>query len=165
MAGGSIIVSRKGVTSRLPRLSRRTIIILAIIVIIIVIVIAALNIFEGDVKVNYNVLGDSEIPQQITSQVIPEYRSLERALACMVDDKVYVMVSRGEKPTSGYEIAIEKMSITENNDLATLSVYTAFKDPQPGTALTQVLTYPLQVAETDLTSLPDQIELKAQYVE
>jgi hypothetical protein len=165
MAGGSIIVSRKGVTSRLPRLNRRTIIILAIIVIIIVLIIAGLKFFEGDAKVNFNVLSEAEIPQQITSQVIPEYRSLERALACVVDDKVYVMVSRGEKPTSGYEIAIEKMMLSEENDLTTLSVYTEFKDPQPGTALTQVLTYPLQIAETDLTNLPDQIELKVQYVE
>ncbi|MGI6731500.1 MAG: protease complex subunit PrcB family protein [Anaerovoracaceae bacterium] len=158
-------MSRKGVTSRLPRLNRRTIIILAIIVIIIVLIIAGLKFFEGDAKVNFNVLSEAEIPQQITSQVIPEYRSLERALACVVDDKVYVMVSRGEKPTSGYEIAIEKMMLSEENDLTTLSVYTEFKDPQPGTALTQVLTYPLQIAETDLTNLPDQIELKVQYVE
>jgi hypothetical protein len=90
---------------------------------------------------------------------------LERALACVVDDKIYVIASRGEKPTSGYEIAIDKMSVSEEDGVKTLKIYTVFKDPQPGTALTQVLTYPLQVAETDLAYLPDQIELKVQYEE
>nr|WP_280634206.1 protease complex subunit PrcB family protein [Anaerovorax sp. IOR16] len=75
------------------------------------------------------------------------------------------MASRGEKPTSGYEIQIEKMKLSDKNGVNLLTVYTQFKDPQPGTALTQALTYPIQIAETDLTALPDQIELKVQYVE
>ena len=158
-------MSKRGVIRKLPKLNKKAIIIIVVIAIIVAVILIGLNVFKGDAKVNYNVLGDMEIPQQITSQVIPEYRSLERALACMVDDKIYVMVSRGEKPTSGYELAIEKMVVSEENDLKTLAVYTEFKDPQPGTALTQVLTYPLQVAETDLTYLPDQIQLKVQYVE
>ena len=117
------------------------------------------------IRWGYKILGETDFPQQIASQVIPEYRALERALACVVDDKIYVIASRGEKPTSGYEIAIDKMTVSEEDGVKTLMVYTVFKDPQPGTALTQVLTYPLQVAETDLTYLPDQIELKVQYEE
>lgn len=140
-------------------------IIIVIIIIAIAVVAAGLLIFKGDEKVSYKVLGESEYPQQIASQVIPEYRALERALACVVDDKIYVIASRGEKPTSGYEIAIDKMAVSEEDGVKTLKVYTVFKDPQPGTALTQVLTYPLQVVETDLSYLPDQIELKVQYEE
>lgn len=158
-------MSKSGIFKRLRKPSKRMIITIAIILIAVVIIVAGLNIFEGDERVNYKVLGETEYPQQITSQVIPEYRTLERALACMVDGKVYVMASRGEKPTSGYEIKIDKMTVEEEDDLTTLVVFTEFKDPQPGMALTQVLTYPLQVAETDLTYLPDQIELKVQYVE
>lgn len=150
---------------KLQKPSRKTAIIAAMIMVLVIASIAGFYIFKGDEKVNYSVLGDTEYPQLITSQVIPEYRALERALACMVDDKVYVITTRGEKPTSGYEIAIDKMVVSEEDGLKTLIVYTEFKDPQPGMALTQVLTYPLQVAETDLTFLPDQIELKVQYVE
>jgi len=145
--------------------SRRMMIIIVIIIIAIAAVVAGLIFFEGDQKVSYKVLGESEFPQQIANQVIPEYRALERALACVIDDKVYVIASRGEKPTSGYEIAIDKMTVSEEDGVKTLKVYAVFKDPQPGTALTQVLTYPLQVAETDLGYLPDQIELKVQYEE
>lgn len=149
---------------KLPQ--KKTVVKLAIFILIAAaIAVAAFLLLKGDDKVEFNVLGEKEVPQQITSQVIPEYRQLERALACVVDDKVYVLASRGEKPTSGYEVRIAKMTLSEKDDVTTLTVYTEFKDPQPGTALTQALTYPLQVAETDLGYLPDQIELKVQYVE
>jgi regulatory protein YycI of two-component signal transduction system YycFG len=144
---------------------KKVLIIIVIIIIAAAAVAAGLYFFEGDQKVGYKVLGESEYPQQIANQVIPEYRALERALACVVDDKIYVIASRGEKPTSGYEITIDKMAVTEEDGVKTLKVYAVFKDPQPGTALTQVLTYPLQVAETELSYLPDQIELKVQYEE
>ena len=120
---------------------------------------------KGDTKVEYQVLKDTEIPAQIASQVVPEYRQLERALACIVDDKVYILASRGAKPTSGYEIAIDKMTLAEESGKSTLTVYCQFKDPKPGAALTQAVTYPLQVAESSLEMLPDQIELRVQYVE
>ncbi|MDD3169689.1 MAG: protease complex subunit PrcB family protein [Eubacteriales bacterium] len=158
-------MSKTGVVKKMRKPSKRVLIIIAIIIIAIAAVVAGMIIFEGDEKVSYKVLGETDYPQQIANQVIPEYRALERALACVVDDKIYVIASRGEKPTSGYEIAIDKMMVSEEDGVKTLKIYTVFKDPQPGTALTQVLTYPLQVAETDLTYLPDQIELKVQYEE
>lgn len=160
-----MIVSKTGVVKKMRKPNKRMLIIIAIIIIAIAAIAAGLMIFKGDDKVSYKILGESEYPQQIASQVIPEYRALERALACVVDDKIYVIASRGEKPTSGYEIAIDKMTVSEEDGVKTLKVYTVFRDPQPGTALTQVLTYPLQVVETDLAYLPDQIELKVQYEE
>ncbi|HWQ77881.1 MAG TPA: protease complex subunit PrcB family protein, partial [Anaerovoracaceae bacterium] len=157
--------SKTFAVKRMRTPSKKMLVMFAVIIVAIAAIVAGMTIFEGDVKVGYKVLGETEYPQQIASQVIPEYRALERALACVVDDKIYVIASRGEKPTSGYEIVIDKMAVTEEDGIKTLKVYTVFKDPQPGTALTQVLTYPLQVAETDLSYLPDQIELKVQYEE
>ncbi len=136
-----------------------------LILLIVVVIAAAMYMFKGEENVEFKILSEKEIPAQITSQVIPEYRQLERALACVVDDKVYVLASRGEKPTSGYDIQIDKMKLSDKNGTNVLTVYTQFKDPQPGTALTQALTYPIQVAQTALEALPDQIELKVQYVE
>lgn len=118
---------------------------------------------RGDDMVEFRTLSEAEIPQDIAGQVIPEYRDLERALACVVDDKIYVVVTRGEKLTSGYEIAIEKLECEEENGQQNLIVHALFKDPEPGTALSQVLTYPLAVAETGLEELPDTIELRIQY--
>jgi hypothetical protein len=159
-------VGKIGLKNKLEGTNRKKV----LIVIIVILVVAGLlwggwKIFMDDTEVNFRILSETEIPQQIATQVIPEYRQLERALACKVDDKIYVIATRGEKPTSGYEIAIDKMTIEEEDGKTVLVVYAKFKDPQPGLALSQVLTYPLQVAETDLTDLPDQIQLKVQYVE
>lgn len=149
---------------KLPE-KRTAIKIIVVIAIILILIGAVVLMFGGEKKVEYQVLSDKEVPQDIVSQVIPEYRQLERALACVVDGKVYVVASRGEKPTSGYEIAIDKMTVEEKDGATTLTVYTKFRDPSAGKALTQAISYPLQVAETELSELPDQIELKVQYVE
>lgn len=159
-------MSKIGLKNRLGSPKMKKIMMIAVIAI----VVAGLGwggwrIFTGDTDVNFRVLNEGEVPQQIASQVIPEYRQLERALACMVDGKVYVVATRGEKPTSGYEIAIERMTLNEEDEASTLVVYAQFKDPEPGMALTQALTYPLQVAETELSKLPDQIQLKVQYMD
>jgi len=134
-------------------------------VIIIIIALMACTSLSGGTAVDFRILSDSEIPQSITSQVIPQYRAMERALACVVDDKVYVIASRGEKPSTGYDINIARMELAEEDEQKVLIVYTDFRDPEPGLTLAQELTYPLQVAETDLTALPDRIELKVQYAE
>ncbi len=136
---------------------------IAVIAIVIIVAALALGRLSGDKAVDFKVLSDADIPQDMVSQVIPEYRDLERALACMVNDKVYVLVSRGEKPTSGFDVSIDKMVLEEKDGVVNLAVYANFTDPEPGVALTQILTYPLKVAETGLTTLPDQIELRVQY--
>lgn len=124
---------------------------------------AGFFILGGKDSVKYTILEEKLIPQQIISEVIPEYRQLERALACVVDGKIYVIATRGEKPTSGYEIAIDRMYLEKDGGKTNLVVCTIFKDPQAGMSLSQVLTYPFQVAETDLKALPDGIQLKVQY--
>ncbi|QHI71263.1 protease complex subunit PrcB family protein [Aminipila terrae] len=142
---------------------KKVIIMILIIIVVVAAVFFAMNYFKGSEAVKFKVLGEKDIPQDIVGQVIPEYRDLERALACMVDDKVYVLVSRGEKPTSGFDVKIDKMVVEEKDGVTNLAVYANFADPEPGAALTQILTYPLKVAETELTQLPDQIELRVQY--
>ncbi len=115
--------------------------------------------------VEFKVLNEQNYPQEITSEVIPEYRSLERALACVVDKKVYVIVTRGEKPASGYKVDIDKMKLEEGEGKSVLVVYTTFCDPAKNDSMSQVLTYPIEVAETKLKKLPDEIELRVQYEE
>lgn len=158
-------MEKAGAIGRLVKPSRKNLIRGLFLVVLVAVILVVNVLFQGDEKLEYRILSEGEIPQQITSQVIPEYRQLERALACIVEDKIYVFASRGEKPTSGYDIAIDKMVLEEEDGSMKLVVHTIFQDPQPGTALSQVLTYPFQVAETELTYLPDQIELKVKYQE
>lgn len=142
---------------------KKWMILAGVVIIALLAAFAVINMVKGDEAVDFKVLKEADIPQDIATQIIPEYRSLERALACMLDDKVYVIVSRGEKPTSGFEVSIDRMYLENNDGLSNLVVYANFKDPEPGTAVSQILTYPLQVAETSLAALPDQIELRVQY--
>lgn len=144
---------------------KKAILVLVPICLIVLAGVFAVNYFNGDKAVEFKVLGENDVPTDIVEQVIPEYRDLERALACMVNDKVYVFVSRGEKPTSGFDLNIEKLVVEENDGVTCLAVYANFADPEPGVALTQILTYPCKVAETELTQLPDQVELRVQYKE
>lgn len=125
----------------------------------------AANMLKGDKKVEFKTLNENKIPQDISGQVIPEYRTLERALACVVEDKVYVIVTRGEKPTSGFSVDIDRMVLEEKEGKSNLVVYADFEDPEKGKALAQVITYPVKVAKTNLTKLPDEIELRIQYEE
>ncbi len=156
-------MSKSGMLNRLHKPGKKTLIGFIILVAIVAAVLLWTDFFGGDKDVGFTVLNEADLPQQIVSQVIPEYRQMERALACIIDNKVYVIATRGEKPTSGYEITIDKMKMTDKDGVKKLEVYTQFKDPDPNTALTQVLTYPMQIAETDLTALPEKIELKVKY--
>lgn len=149
--------------SKIHKPKKKTVIALAIIILLVVAAIIGYKIFKGDANVEYKLLTEAEIPQQLTQDIIPEYKQLERALACVYGDKIYVLVTRGEKPTGGYDIAIDHMKLVEKDGVKKMIVYTIFKDPQPGVILTQALTYPYQVALTELGMLPDEIELKVNY--
>jgi hypothetical protein len=159
-------VRKIGLKNRVGKFSKKKIATVVIAAIVLVGAIwGGMRLFSGNEDVKFKVLSETEIPQQIAVQVIPEYRQLERALASVIDGKVYVVATRGEKPTTGYELQIDRMALEGSDDNKTLIVFVKFKDPQPGMSLTQALSYPLQVAETELTQLPDQIQLRVQYIE
>lgn len=118
---------------------------------------------SNEKNVKFSIEKDESLPVEITTDIIPEYRTLERALACVVDDTVYVVVTRGEKPSTGYSVVIDKMSVEENGDNSKLIVYANYKDPNKANAISQIITYPISVAKTNLKKLPTSIELRIQY--
>lgn len=121
------------------------------------------NMFRGSDPVEFEKVSEGDLPKEITSDIIPKYRDLERALACSVNDDIYVIVTRGEKPTSGYKVAVNSLSMQKQDEKEVLIVYADFKDPDKKTAFSQIITYPVQVVKTDLKRLPDEIELRIQY--
>ncbi|MDO4552373.1 MAG: protease complex subunit PrcB family protein [Bacillota bacterium] len=155
----------KKLSDRFHRPSGKTLIVLGAAVAILAAAAIWLFLLKGEEEIEFTVLEESQIPQEITAQVIPEYRTLERALACKVGETIYVLATRGEKTSSGYDINISKMVMVEEDGKTSLVVYAEFTDPESGASLTQTLTYPLQVAATELTELPDSIELKVRYAD
>ena len=121
------------------------------------------QLINGEKGVEFREVSDEKIPADISSEVLPEYKTLERALACVSGDDVYVIVTRGEKPTSGFGVKIDKMVVEEKDDKKNLIVYAAFDDPDKETPISQIITYPICIVKTDLTYLPDNIELRIQY--
>lgn len=126
-------------------------------------VIVFLTTLKNEEPVDFKEIEQSSLPEEIASEIIPQYRTLERALACVIDDDVYVIVTRGEKPTSGFKVAIDTMALEENDGKKILLVYAKFKDPDKKNAFSQIITYPISVVKTDLKALPDNIELRIQY--
>lgn len=117
----------------------------------------------GDKTVDFHQVKENEMPSDITSEIIPGYKSLERALACVIDDDVYVVVTRGEKPTSGFGISVDKLVLEEKNGKENLIVYALFEDPKKEMTISQIITYPTAVVKTGLKQLPDTVELRIQY--
>lgn len=132
---------------------------------VLIVLLAVVGIKGGDTKVEFTQLEEAKIPQTMVTDVIPEYRGMERALGCIVDKKVYVLVTRGEKPTSGFEVSIEKIELQSKDEKTNLIVYANFADPPESGTVAQIISYPLVVAKTDLSGLPDTIELRIEYIE
>ncbi|MDO4545826.1 MAG: protease complex subunit PrcB family protein [Bacillota bacterium] len=135
----------------------------ALLIIAMVTALACAKFLGGEEPVKFEEIKESQIPKDITANIIPEYRTLERALACAIDDDIYVIVTRGEKPTSGFKVSVDRMELEEEKGKSNLIVYADFTDPEKKTAISQIITYPVQVVKTDLERLPDTIELRIQY--
>lgn len=139
------------------------IIIAAAVAVGICIVLLGSGKMSGEEAVKFEEINENKLPPDITSDVLPEYKTLERALACRVDDDVYVVVTRGEKPTSGFDVSVDRITLEEKDDKTNLIVYALFEDPDKETAISQIITYPVSVVRTDLKQLPDSIELRIEY--
>ena len=88
--------------------------------------------FTGGKTVKFQQFEEENIPQVIVKEIIPEYRELERALGCVIDGKVYVVVTRGEKPTAGFGLKIDEMKLEKTDAGENLVVRALFTDPPDG---------------------------------
>lgn len=137
------------------------------IVAIIVFIAAILFFFryfrgKGAENVGFDTIDPENMPRQIT-EVLPNYRMKEKALVAKINDEIYVVVTRGEKNTAGYEVEIDKLTLTDENGEKVLTVYAEYTDPKPGDVTAQILTYPFTVVKTDLQELPQKVILEKEY--
>ncbi|WP_313345000.1 protease complex subunit PrcB family protein [Sedimentibacter sp.] len=139
-----------------------------ITIVAIIVFIAALLFFFRYIRgrdaenVGFDSIKPEDMPRQIT-EVLPNYRMKEKALVAKVNDEIYVVVTRGEKNTAGYEVEIDKLTLTEENGEKILTVYAEYTDPKPGDVTAQILTYPFAVVRTELKELPQKVILEKQY--
>lgn len=145
-------------------MKRLWIIIIVVIVILGFIFIPKILLNKGDEKVAFKILDESNTPEKI-NKILPNYQEEERALACKVEGKVYVIVTRGEKKTEGYKVTIDKIIKKKKDGDYDLVVYADYKDPKPDEIVPQVITYPTAIVVTELDKLPERIYLKTNYQE
>ncbi|MGL6104717.1 hypothetical protein [Romboutsia sp.] len=102
---------------------------------------------EKNKPVDYTIVQRESVPTKILD-MMDKYTSEERALAAKLDGKVYVIVTRG---TNNYGIEMDKIDLLKQEDKDVMRVKVIYKDKEK--------SYPYIVVETNLTNLPDRIEL------
>lgn len=105
---------------------------------------------EDSKPVDYIMLQKNEIPEKILD-MMGKYADEERALAVKLDDKIYVVVTRGKDVNNGIEMNSIKM--TKEDDKNIMKVEVVHKNKEQ--------SHPYIVVETNLKELPDRIELNS----
>ncbi|WP_249168691.1 protease complex subunit PrcB family protein [Alkaliphilus sp. B6464] len=151
----------KGKMPKLPNVNWKLLITMILIIVVATVLVKFIPklMSKGDNGVGYMVLDKEQIPEKI-HEILPRYKMLERALAAKVDDQIYVIVTRGEKLTAGYDVDIERIELVKEENDTRLVVHAVFKDPNPDDLVTQSMTHPYVVAKTELEELPTKIDLE-----
>ena len=97
--------------------------------------------------VDFTMVQRESIPDKILD-IMDKYEDEERALAVRLDDKIYIIVTREEENKG---IDIDKITIDTVDEKTVMTVNITYKEKEESN--------PFVVAETNLTSLPDKIQL------
>lgn len=109
------------------------------------------NMFMEDSKpVDYTMIQREAIPEKILD-MMEKYTNEERALAVKLDKKIYVVVTRGSNNEHG--IQMDKIDMVQDEEKKVMKVKVSYKEKEK--------SYPYIVVETNLSELPDRIELNA----
>lgn len=109
--------------------------------------------FGEDIKaVDYVIVQRDSIPDKILD-MMDDYIDQERALATIIDGKVYVIVTRGQNEE--YGIDVEKINLQDKDGKQVMIVEAVYKEKEDA--------YPFVVLETNMESLPDKIELNQKF--
>lgn len=107
------------------------------------------NIFmEKSKPVDYTVVQRESIPEKILD-MMDKYVDQERALAVKLDGKIYIIVTKDKEKELGIEM--DKIELVKEEDKNVMKVKVQYKKKEEA--------YPYIVVETNLSDLPDRIEL------
>ena len=103
---------------------------------------------EQSKPTDYTILQRESIPEKILD-MMDKYVNEERALAVKLNDKIYVVVTRGNDKNHGIEM--DKIDVIKKDNKNIMRVKIVYKEKEK--------SYPYIVVETNLNELPDVIEL------
>ena len=100
----------------------------------------------------------AKAPQNIR-RAADKYMAKETGFFLRGEDRYWVLVIRGEKPTGGYDVTISDALLSVSNGESKLTVKYRYSDPPPGQFVTQSLTYPKDLVLLEgLEEKPDKTE-------
>ena len=103
----------------------------------------------GPTEVSFQRVQEAELPEEVQSWLsenIMEYGEKTFVL----EDKLYILVAYGEKPTAGYSVEIDKVEKLDGK----VVVYSSFQDPDPDDLVATVITYPYDLVVIEDQGLP-----------
>jgi hypothetical protein len=103
----------------------------------------------GPTEVSFQRVQEEELPEEVQSWLsenIMEYGEKTFVL----EDKLYILVAYGEKPTAGYSVEIDKVEKLDGK----VVVYSSFQDPDPDDLVATVITYPYDLIVIEDQGLP-----------
>ena len=103
---------------------------------------------EQSKPVDYTILQREAIPEKILD-MMDKYVNEERSLAVKLENKIYVVVTRGNDKNHGIEM--DKIDILKQDDKNIMRVKVVYKDKEE--------SYPYIVDALSQSELPDTIEL------
>lgn len=86
----------------------------------------------------------NNLPEEIQDEV-DDLKADENYRAYEYGDYIYLLAAMGEKKTDGYDIDIEKITKTKDDDKYTIKASVDTDKPSSGSMTTQVITYPYTV--------------------
>jgi len=110
---------------------------------------------SGDI--NFSIIDPARAPGKI-GDLVNKLKTSESASLAEEDGGTYVLFTRGEKRTVGFDVKIEKITQAVGaGDKTTATVRVLFTDPKPGQVVTQSVSYPLVLAKLDTGKKPDEV--------
>ena len=103
----------------------------------------------GPTEMNFQRVQEEQLPEEVQTWLddnIIEYGKDTYAH----ENKLYILVAYGEKPTAGYSVEISKVEKSDGN----INVYASFQDPGKDDMVATVITYPYDLIVIEDQGLP-----------
>ena len=117
-----------------------------LIFILVLISVSGCRLFKNE-EVKDNGKTTTEVPTEIKNW-IENSKKIFLGQAYEYEDKLYILVTYGEKPTGGY--TVEVVNIDDKPE--TLEITVKFSEPEPGQMVTQAITYPYDLKTINPTN-------------
>lgn len=103
----------------------------------------------GPTEMNFQRVQEEQLPEEVQTWL--DENIIEPGKDTYAhEDKLYILVAYGEKPTAGYSVEISKVEKSDGN----INVYSSFQDPGKDDMVATVITYPYDLIVIEDQGLP-----------